>query len=111
MARCPDPGVRKRWHTLLRQHSQSGLRYCPVPQTAGLLDRRVLPLATQARRTACRPVADCLLAGDAYPRQPQQDHFRVRLNSGVIIEIPALQTDVLLQLVDHFERHAEASQS
>lgn len=111
MARYPDPAVRKRWHTLLQQHSQSGLSIAQFCKRQGC---STAAFYLWRRRLAEQPAAQApaaFLPVTLTHVRSQQDHFRVRLTSGAIIEIPAVQTDVLLQLVDHLERHVEASQS
>lgn len=111
MARYPDPAVRKRWHTLLRQHSQSGLSIAQFCKRQGC---STAAFYLWRRRLAGQPAAQtptAFLPVTLAHVRPPQDHFRVRLTSGAIIEIPAVQTDALLQLVAHLERHAEASQS
>lgn len=110
MACCPDPAVRKRWHTLLRQHSQYGLSIAQFCRRQGC---STAAFYLWRRRLAGQPAAQAptaLLPVTLVHVRPQQDHFRVRLASGAVIEIPAVQTDALLQLVDHLECHAEASQ-
>jgi transposase-like protein len=107
MPRHADPALRRRWQTLIDKHSRSGLsvaEFCRRHQcsTASFyLWRRKLDQLRQA--PAFLPV-------NLRAAEPRQAHFRVRLASGAVIEIPDRQIDTLLQLVDHLERHTEAAQ-
>ena len=107
MARNADPAVQKRWRTLLRKQSQSGLtiaefcrRHGCSPASFYLWRRRFAEQPEPTPPAAFLPVS---LNGS----RRQQAHFRICLASGAVIEIPEQQVDTLFQLVDHLDRQAE----
>lgn len=117
MARKADTQPQNRWRSLLRMQPQSGLtiaEFCRKHRcsTAAFYAwRRKLAAQTTPANSPAVANSCAFLPVRLHQTSPHPEPVRVRLGSGAVVEIPPQQTDTLLQLVDHLERHAEASPS